>query len=68
MLQVRARESAPVLEYDFPAWDQLCRFPGLGGPSMCLAKAFEPESAVAEPMLGAADDFVRARAGGKARL
>jgi hypothetical protein len=33
--------------YDFSTWNRVCRFPGLGGPSMCLARAFEPAVAVA---------------------
>jgi hypothetical protein len=45
-LQVSVREGAPELGYDFVAWNGRCKFPLLGGPSMCLARASEPMAAV----------------------
>jgi len=44
-LQFAARKAGPELTYDFPAWNRLCKFPVLGGPSMCLAHALEPVAA-----------------------
>jgi len=55
-LHVSVREAGPELTYDFPAWDRLCKFPILGGPSMCLARAFEPLAALIEPGLDYPDD------------
>lgn len=54
-LQVRAREGAPELRYDFPAWDRLCKYRALGGPSMCLAGALTPADAVVEPVTPGCD-------------
>jgi hypothetical protein len=50
------RGAGPELTYDFLAWNQLCKFPLLGGPSMCLARAFEPMAAPIEPGLDHLDD------------
>jgi hypothetical protein len=52
------REAVPELTYDFPAWNRLCKFPLLGGPSMCLARALEPMAALLEPGLDYLDDPV----------
>jgi hypothetical protein len=35
-LQVVDVGERPSLRYDFAAWDRLCRFPLLGGPSTCM--------------------------------
>ena len=48
-LQVRMRGEGPELAYDFPAWSRQCRLPLLGGPSMCLARAFEATAGAVEP-------------------
>jgi hypothetical protein len=50
-LHVLMRGAGPELAYDFAAWSGLCKSPLLGGPSMCLARAFEPMAAVREPGL-----------------
>ena len=55
-LHVLMRGAGPEFYYDFPAWNQLCKFPLLGGPSMCLARAFEPMAALLEPGLDHHDD------------
>jgi hypothetical protein len=52
------RGAGPELAYDFGAWSRQCRFPLLGGPSMCLARAFEPRAAVVEPGVDYLDDPV----------
>jgi hypothetical protein len=49
------RAGGPELAYDFPAWNQQCKFPLLGGPSMCLARAYEPVPALLEPGLDQVD-------------
>jgi hypothetical protein len=50
------REAGPELAYDFAAWSQQCKSPLLGGPSMCLARAFEPRAALVEPGVDFLDD------------
>jgi hypothetical protein len=70
-LQVRAHGPGPEISYDFPAWDRLCRYPALGGPSMCLAGAREPAGGVAaavDPVMRGCDDPVADWPFGKARL
>lgn len=57
-LQVLARGTAPVLEYDFPEWTRLCKFSAAGGPSMCLALAVRPAAAAPAPVLGSGEDSV----------
>jgi hypothetical protein len=54
-LQVCARGSTPVLEYDFPEWTRLCRFSAAGGPSMCLALTVKPLAAVPSTPLGSGE-------------
>jgi hypothetical protein len=49
------RAEGPEVTYDFPTWHRLCRFPILGGPSMCLACTFEP-AAAAQPGADSLDD------------
>jgi hypothetical protein len=50
------RGLGPELAYDFAAWSRQCKSPLLGGPSMCLARAFEPTASLLEPGLGHLDD------------
>jgi hypothetical protein len=46
-LQVVTRGQGPEMAYDFLSWSRVCRFPLLGGPSMCLARSLEPAAVVA---------------------
>jgi hypothetical protein len=46
-LQVSMRGQGPEMTYDFSTWSRVCRFPLLGGPSVCLARSFEPALVVA---------------------
>jgi hypothetical protein len=50
------RGAGPELAYDFTAWIRMCKSPLLGGPSMCLARAFEPAAALVEPDVDLLDD------------
>jgi len=51
--------TGPELTYDFPAWNRQCRDPLLGGPSMCLARAFEQTAALSDPDADISDDPAR---------
>ena len=55
-LHVLMRGLGPELAYDFAAWSRQCKSPLLGGPSMCLARAFEPMAARLEPGLDHLDE------------
>lgn len=50
-LQVVDVGERPSLRYDFPAWDRLCQFPLLGGPSACLAMQTEAATRPRQPRM-----------------
>jgi hypothetical protein len=42
-LEVECRADGVQIGYDFAAWDRQCRFPALGGPSLCLGRTLPAE-------------------------
>jgi hypothetical protein len=60
-LEISCHAEGVEISYDFADWEERCRLPELGGPSLCLGQALAPSPTVVEPGLERRDEpLVRA--------